>query len=218
MENKYGFIYIWFDRKRKMFYIGCHWGTINDGYICSSNRMRDAYRRRPIDFKRRILKIVYERQSLHEEEFRWLSYIRDDELGVKYYNLRKHQWGHWSTDQDRRMSIGQKISAAPDRKRKISIANKGKKPADHTIQATIAIRLGKTYDDIYGHEKAKRVKEKQKKDRKPAFWSDEMRKIVGERSKTSMTGKKMSEETRKKMSESHKKRYEQKRLKNEKRI
>ena len=43
--EKYGFVYIWYDKKRKMYYIGSHWGTDDDGYICSSNRMRDAYRR-----------------------------------------------------------------------------------------------------------------------------------------------------------------------------
>ena len=97
--EKEGFIYIWFDKKRKMYYIGCHWGTENDGYICSSNRMRDAYRRRPSDFKRRFLtKKIKDRNSLLEEEYRWLSLIEDSELGKKYYNLRKHQWGHWSTD------------------------------------------------------------------------------------------------------------------------
>ena len=34
---KYGFVYIWYDRKHHRYYIGCHWGTIDDGYICSSN-------------------------------------------------------------------------------------------------------------------------------------------------------------------------------------
>jgi hypothetical protein len=52
--EKYGFVYIWYDRKRKMYYVGSHWGTIEDGYICSSNRMRDAYREDP-----KILKDVY---------------------------------------------------------------------------------------------------------------------------------------------------------------
>jgi hypothetical protein len=93
---KYGFVYIWYDRKRKMFYIGCHWGTEDDGYICSSNRMRDAYRRRPQDFKRRILKRVDDRTSLLEREHDWLKLISESELGTKYYNLSKKHYGHWS--------------------------------------------------------------------------------------------------------------------------
>lgn len=96
---KEGFIYVWYDRKRKMFYVGCHWGTEDDGYICSSNRMRDAYRRRPQDFKRRIVQRNIERISLLEEEHRWLQMIPEVDLGRKYYNLRQHKWGHWSTDE-----------------------------------------------------------------------------------------------------------------------
>ena len=56
MAEKYGFVYLQFDRKHKRYYVGCHWGTVDDGYICSSNWMRDTYNRRPQDFKRRILK------------------------------------------------------------------------------------------------------------------------------------------------------------------
>lgn len=110
--EKQGFIYLWYDKKRKMYYIGSHWGTVDDGYICSSNRMRDAYRRRPQDFKRRLVKSNIPRSDLLEEEHRWLSFISDNELGKKYYNLRKHRWGHWSTDIDSRMTVAEKISVA----------------------------------------------------------------------------------------------------------
>ena len=108
--EKYGFIYLWYDRKRKMFYLGSHWGNIDDGYICSSNRMRKAYRRRPSDFKRRIIQNNVSRETLLDEEHKWLDKIPDDELGKRYYNLRKHKWGHWSTDENRRLNVGQKIS------------------------------------------------------------------------------------------------------------
>lgn len=107
--EKEGFIYIWYDRKRKMFYVGCHWGTENDGYICSSNRMRDAYRRRRHDFKRRIIQRNIEREELLNEEHRWLQLIKENELGKKYYNLRQHKWGHWSLNDDS-LSIANTIS------------------------------------------------------------------------------------------------------------
>lgn len=75
--EKYGFVYIWFDRKHKRYYIGCHWGTENDGYICSSSNMKSAYNRRPQDFKRRIISRVYtNRKDLLEEEYKWLSQIK----------------------------------------------------------------------------------------------------------------------------------------------
>lgn len=110
--EKYGFIYIWYDRKRKMFYVGSHFGTIDDGYICSSNRMRDAYRRRPNDFRRRIIQTNIPRDKLLDEEHKWLSRIKDEELKHRYYNLRKHKWGHWSTDENTRLTVGQKVSKA----------------------------------------------------------------------------------------------------------
>ncbi len=112
-----------------MFYIGCHWGREDDGYICSSNRMRDAYRRRPHDFKRRIISRVYSNKTdLLEEEYRWLSMIKPEELKVRYYNLRQHRWGHWTSDENKRGSIRDKIKASlndPITKKKISDAKLG---------------------------------------------------------------------------------------------
>ena len=109
--EKYGFVYIWFDKKRKMYYVGCHWGSVNDRYICSSNRMRDAYRRRPNDFKRRILTSDIEsREKTFDIEHQWFSMIKNEELGKKYYNLRNHKWGHWASDKIKKQSIGQIIS------------------------------------------------------------------------------------------------------------
>ena len=156
--EKYGFVYIWFDRKRKMYYIGCRWGSIEDNYICSSNRMRDAYRRRPHDFKRRILKMYINREHLLDEEHKWLSLIPENDLGKKYYNLRKHRWGHWSSDVQSRLTVGQKISASPERAKKISIANKGKKPDRKTTEAAIKSLKGRTYEEIYGEDKARELR------------------------------------------------------------
>ena len=110
--EKEGFIYIWFDRKRKMYYIGCHWGTINDGYICSSNRMRNAYYRRPEDFKRRILKRNIKREDLLSEEYKYFEMMKEEELGKKYYNLNKHHFGHWFIAESSNLSVRQKLSEA----------------------------------------------------------------------------------------------------------
>ena len=91
MTNKesYGFVYIWRDSKHNRYYIGAHWGHDFDGYICSSRWMRKAYKRRPEDFKRKILKTnIITKENLLEEEFKWLCLIKKEELGKKYYNLR----------------------------------------------------------------------------------------------------------------------------------
>ena len=112
MIEKTGFIYIWFDTKRKMYYIGCHVGKEDDGYICSSKWMRDAYRYRKQDFKRRILKRNILVNDLLKEEYKWLSLISDNELGKKYYNLNKHHFGHWHIDSESRKTVKQKLSEA----------------------------------------------------------------------------------------------------------
>lgn len=97
--EKYGFVYIWYDRKHKRYYIGMHWGSEDDGYICSSNWMRDAYKRRPQDFKRKILEKIYtNRKELYEREQYWLSQIKEEELKVRYYNLRKKVNDTWLSE------------------------------------------------------------------------------------------------------------------------
>lgn len=92
----FGFVYIWFDRKRRMYYIGSHMGSLNDGYICSSKRMRQAYLRRPETFSdRRVIFLLKnrDRDLLLREEKRWLEMIKDHELGTRYYNLKRNAWG-----------------------------------------------------------------------------------------------------------------------------
>lgn len=86
--EKYGIVYIWRDRKHKRYYIGSHWGTEDDGYVCSSTWMLAGYARRPKDFKRRIVARLDDRAKLREEEFRWLGMIKSEELKTRYYNIR----------------------------------------------------------------------------------------------------------------------------------
>jgi len=108
--EKYGFVYIWRDRKHNRYYIGSHWGTECDGYVCSSKWMNKSYNRRPEDFKRKILvKIYSSKNELLEQEYKWLSLISDEELGKKYYNFTKHKNGHW-TAEDYEKDIRRRIS------------------------------------------------------------------------------------------------------------
>ena len=53
-QEKYGFVYIWRDRKHNRYYVGSHWGHTGDGYICSSSWMKQAYKRRPDDPNERL--------------------------------------------------------------------------------------------------------------------------------------------------------------------
>lgn len=109
--EKYGFVYIWYDRKHKRYYVGSHWGYENDGYVCSSSWMLQAYKHRSNDFKRRIIKKIYtNRKELMEEEFRYLSMIKLNEVKIRYYNLNIKSTGHWSSYPDNVKSISEKIS------------------------------------------------------------------------------------------------------------
>jgi hypothetical protein len=135
MEQKYGFIYIWRDRKHNRYYIGSHWGTVDDGYICSSTWMMQAYKKRPQDFKRKILEIVTtNRKDLLDCELKWLSYIKEDEIKTKYYNLNIKGTGHWTAYPENIQTIKEKISyktkeamARPEVKQKF---NEGLKTRD----------------------------------------------------------------------------------------
>ena len=92
--EKYGFIYEWYDLKTDRKYIGSHWGYVDDGYICSSKWMRNAYKRRPKDFKRRIIITqIHCKKELLKTEDRILRKIKKEDLGKKYYNLKNNAQG-----------------------------------------------------------------------------------------------------------------------------
>ena len=212
--EKEGFIYIWFDRKRKMFYVGCHWGTIDDGYICSSNRMRDAHRRRPQDFKRRILQRNISRDVLLEQEYKWLQLIKNDKLGISYYNLSKKHFGHWNTDPNSTKTVSEKISVAnrgkkhPNRKSPKTFSDEHRRKMSERMKGN-KYTLGRTISDehkaaISLASKGRSVKDDVKFRISQTLMghthSEETRRKISETQK----GKKLSDETRRKMSEARK--------------
>lgn len=98
-----GYIYLWYDTKAKLFYLGGHKGKIDDSYICSNKMMLRAYKKRPETFKFKVLQYVYgDNTNLRETEQYWLNMIEDNQLywtkninskTVKYYNQKKHSSG-----------------------------------------------------------------------------------------------------------------------------
>lgn len=136
-NEKYGFVYLWFDKKHNRFYLGCHWGTENDGYICSSTWMMQAYRIRPNDFKRKIIKTnITTREETYIEEQRYLDMIKPEELRVRYYNLIIKNNEVWHKYPEHIKKVGAKISyvkkgkklgpCSPEKARAISEAKKKK--------------------------------------------------------------------------------------------
>jgi len=176
--EKYGFVYIWYDRKHKRYYIGCRWGREDDGYICSSPWMKRGYKLRSNDFKRRILKTnITEKSQLLNEEYRWLSKIKNEELGKRYYNLHNHHFGHWvmSDDYD-----------------KTKHGMFGRKHSEETKQK------------MRGRKVSEETKQKLRESAAKQFSNPENRKKAGVANigKTPyMSGKKHTDEARKKMSE-----------------
>lgn len=200
--EKHGFVYIWYDKKRKMFYIGCHWGSENDGYVCSSNRMRDAYRRRSNDFRRKILKTnINNRSLLLDEEHYWLKMIRDEELNFKYYNASNKRFGHWSETQDKsgknHPMFGKKHSE--ESKLKMSLSRQGKEPWNKG-------KINVYSEDVLKQMGEKNINNKYNLGKKR---SDEVRLKMSESKKGKPTWNKgktgiYSEETLRKMSENSK--------------
>lgn len=98
-----GYVYIWYDTKAKLFYIGGHYGKVEDSYICSSLYMKRAYKKRPNTFKFKVLEYTYSTTNdLRLIEQKWLDKIKDQELywthniynkTVKYYNQKKNAFG-----------------------------------------------------------------------------------------------------------------------------
>lgn len=184
--------------KKKKFYVGCHWGTEDDGYVCSSKLMRNAYAYDKTIFKRRVVQRVYtNRQDLLEIEHKWLAQIKDEELGKKFYNMTKKHFGHWSTDEHLREKAIKKMSGrkwseesklkmvgnkngagkvcSEEKKRKISEAQKG--------------RVHKNEAQNKAHSELMKGKTPWNKGRK--VWTDEDKLRISQQTK----GRKMSAES-----------------------
>lgn len=177
-KDYFGFVYIWLDRKRKMFYIGSHMGDKDDGYVCSSKVMREAYRRRQKDFRR---KIIYwhsnnDKRRLLEIEQKWLMLIPKGQLGSRYYNLSRGGnggWGeimkeHWKDENYRTKTITSQTTAQnqPEQKQKLSEASK-QSWQDPSYRETIVQSL----KDRKGEKRSEEAKESYSKSVK-GLWTD----------------------------------------------
>lgn len=136
----HSFVYIWYDRKHRRFYVGSHGGSPNDGYVCSSSWMKASHKRRPQDFKRRILASFNTREEAFDEERRWLLFIKPEELGKRYYNKTRTAYG----------SYVWQLEKTPEWKSNISKARKGK---PLTEANRLALRKPKSYVPPFSPER-----------------------------------------------------------------
>jgi hypothetical protein len=172
---KNGFIYIWYDRKNKRYYVGCHWGNEDDGYICSSHWMKRVYFRRKEDFKRKIIeRNIKSREELFLRELYWLSMIKIEEikpynLTPKYYNLNIRHNEHWLKYPDKIKTIGKKISlkktgvstgpCSEETKEKIRKATKGVKKTytEESYQRLLNSQKGRLHTEEWKEENSQRL-------------------------------------------------------------
>ena len=103
-QNSYtGYVYLWYDTVSKFFYVGGHYGKVEDSYICSNRTMKRAYKLRPQTFRFRVLEYVNsDTKMLRASEQRWLDMIKARELMIsdnvqngtcRYYNVKKTAYG-----------------------------------------------------------------------------------------------------------------------------
>ena len=78
-----GFVYRWHDSSNGMYYIGSHKGSPDDGYLCSSKYMKNAYNKRPESFYREIMYTGKNFVELEDLILRTLDVAKDE----KSYNL-----------------------------------------------------------------------------------------------------------------------------------
>jgi len=163
--------------------------------------MRNAYKRRPQDFKRCILARVHsDRKSLLEEEYKWLQLISDDDLGSKYYNISKKHFGHWSTQKTVYKSTVEKMKESQAKTyAAMTPEEKKEKFGSHNIGRK-SKRKGMTLEQEHGPEKAAEIRAKIKAARANQVFSEEtLEKMSGKtpwnKGKTDL----LSEETRQKM-------------------
>ena len=83
------FVYMWFDKSRKMFYVGQHSGSYDDQYTASSRWLAGEIKYRPQDFKRRIIKSFSTKNEAQKYEGYLLSLISESEWSIKYYNSKQ---------------------------------------------------------------------------------------------------------------------------------
>lgn len=201
-QHTSGFIYIWYDRKHKRYYVGSHWGSEDDGYICSSTWMRNAYRQRPHDFSRRIIERIHtNKNDLHEAEHRWLQMMKTEELkGKRYYNQCNTVKNHWVRSPERVKTVGEKIHT-PEWSAKVSAAMKGRKLSEeHKKKLSIAIKATMT------EERRQRLRDLQTGKKMPPR-TDAQRMVASlnskklqEEKKIGMHGKRHTDETKALMS------------------
>ena len=127
----FGYIYLWCDMMRDMFYVGSHKGSIFDSYKSGSKWLNDSIKKRPDTFKMLVLEYYYgeDRNQLYELETKWLKFY-NVESNSAYYNFKNQAKGGMGP-----------------------FKHKGKKRVEYT-PGWVDYRKGKTAEEIYNDPEA----------------------------------------------------------------
>lgn len=115
--------------------------------------MLQAYKHRPQDFKRRILKTqITNRPKTYEEELRWLKMIKLNEIKIRYYNLNIKNNEAWYKYPEHIKTISEKMKASftPERKNQYrqrmlgNTINVGKKYSEERCQKISNAQKGRS--------------------------------------------------------------------------
>lgn len=115
--NYYGFVYLWFDTKRKRFIIGSHHGAIDDGYTTSSGGIyvKRIFNVRPETMKRRIIQyntVSDDYKVTQQLEQYWLNLRPNIINNVKYYNCKNYVRGGFDRSVKRTKPLSWRIQHA----------------------------------------------------------------------------------------------------------
>jgi len=188
--------------------------------------MKRSYQRRPEDFKRRLIKKVYDRKELLNEEQRWLNMMKPEELKNRYYNMRTKVSDPWYGDPNKAKTVKEKIALRnrekwkdPEYRAKMekALPETWKKANSEEVREKQRLAMIDTMAKKFPIENRRRRQTETEEElstllsqRSKDMWAKrtpEERAIINEKNSKAQKGKPRqlhSEETKLKMSKSHK--------------
>ena len=166
--NKESFVYLWYDSRNKMFYLGKHKGTPDDGYTHSS-RMWQQFKSNsiPKGVRRRIIawgtnEDMYELETkllLNRKEKCWDRYYNASIVGNFYRPLESYTPPTEETRKKMREArLGVSVHTE-ESKRKISKARLGSKHTEESKRKMSKAKLGEK-NPFYGKKLTEETKRK----------------------------------------------------------
>lgn len=158
------FVYKWTHIPSLMFYIGFHKGSPDDGYICSSRKVKPMILANPVDWKREIVAFG-SKEEMYELEttiLRTFDLARDRRCFNKHNNERRffHCQPH-SEETKAKLSLAQKGKKrgpmSDEARAKMSASSKGKPKSEQHRMSMSLSRKGKKKEKPRSKEHAEKL-------------------------------------------------------------